>query len=322
MRKLHYLLPIALAVASVALVTGCDGTGSERSWGSAFITTQVRPIRAAATTGMVADLVRNVGGPHVDVGQLMGDGVDPHLYKPAPGDVRLLIGSDIVFYSGLDLEGKMGEVFEQLARRKPTVAVADSLPRDLLLPLGEAQFDPHVWMDVRLWSLAAAAVRDALSELAPEHAGDFQEACAKYQAELARLDQESRETLAAIPESRRVLVTAHDAFEYFGRAYDVEVRSIQGVSTESEASVLEMNALVDFLVRRKVAAVFVESSVSDRYMRALLEGCQARGHRVRFGGELYSDAMGPAGTPEATYIGMMRHNVQTIARGLAEDGGK
>jgi len=274
------------------------------------------PIRVVCTTGMVADLVRTVGGERVKIAQIMGEGVDPHLYKASPGDVNLLNEADVIFYSGLHLEGKMADVFVRMARKKPTFAVTEYIPEGRVLDNPEGAFDPHLWFDVSLWREAAGVVRDALKAFDPKHAAEYQGRCDAYQSELARLHEEVKSRLAAVPKDRRVLVTAHDAFRYFGRAYDVEVRGIQGISTESEAGVREVNALVAFLVERKIKAVFVESSVSDKNVTALLEGCAAKGHTVDIGGELFSDAMGKEGTPEGSYVGMIRRNVDTIVKAL------
>jgi manganese/zinc/iron transport system substrate-binding protein len=274
------------------------------------------PIQVTCTTGMVADLARIVGGDKVEVTQLMGEGVDPHLYKASTGDVRLLNGADLVFYSGLHLEGKMSDVFVRMARQKPTFAVTEYIEESSVLDNDEGAYDPHLWFDVSLWSQAAGVVRDVLVAFDPPNADGYRSRAAAYQKELDELHRYAREQLATIPKSRRVLITAHDAFRYFGRAYDIEVKGIQGISTESEAGVKEINALVDFITRRGVKAVFVETSVPDRNIKALLEGCKARGHEVVIGGELFSDAMGKPGTPEGSYIGMVRHNVDTITKAL------
>ncbi|MGI8981508.1 MAG: metal ABC transporter solute-binding protein, Zn/Mn family [Pirellulaceae bacterium] len=275
------------------------------------------PIQIVCTTGMVADLARNVGGKHVEVKALMGAGVDPHLYKASPGDLSLMSNADMVLYSGLHLEGKMTEVFENLAREKPAVPVAErGIPHDQILEVEGGAHDPHVWFDVSLWSQAAAAVRDALISFDQAHADDYKANAAAYQARLAKLHEEAKTTIATIPKEQRVMVTAHDAFRYFGRAYDIEVRGIQGISTESEAGVKQINDLVKFLSERKIKAVFVETSVSDQNIRSLLEGSSASGHKVVIGGELFSDAMGNDGTPEGTYEGMVRHNVETIVKAL------
>ncbi|MBL8826512.1 MAG: zinc ABC transporter substrate-binding protein [Planctomycetaceae bacterium] len=311
---------LALFVIAIAglIISGCSQSADEQARAASVPLDKFaggRPIRVVCTTGMVADLVRNVGGDRVHVEQLMGEGVDPHLYKSSPGDLSRLDAADVIFYSGLHLEGKMAELFERIAARKRTIAVTANLAHDRLIG-DENSHDPHVWMDVALWSETTQTVLETLSEFDPTHAAEYQSRQSEYREQLAALDQECRAKLAAIPAERRVLVTAHDAFSYFGRAYQTEVRAIQGISTESEAGVREINDLVSFLVERKIKAVFVETSVSDRNIQALIEGCQSRGHRVTIGGALYSDAMGAAGTPEGTYIGMIRKNVATIVDAL------
>jgi manganese/zinc/iron transport system substrate-binding protein len=275
------------------------------------------PLKIVCTTGMVADLARNVGGKHVEVKVLMGAGVDPHLYKASPGDMSLMSNADMVLYSGWHLEGKMTEVFATIAREKPAVAVAEKgIPHEQILEADGGAHDPHVWFDVSLWSLAAGAVSDALIEFDPAHADDYKSNAAAYQERLSKLHEEAKTEIATIPQDQRVMVTAHDAFRYFGRAYGIEVRGIQGISTDSEAGVKQINDLVAFLTKRKIKAVFVETSVSDQNIRSLLEGSAASGHKVVIGGELFSDAMGKDGTPEGTYEGMVRHNVETIVKAL------
>ena len=274
------------------------------------------PIKIVCTTGMVADLVVRVGGAHVQVDTLMGEGVDPHLYKASTGDIQKLDAAEAIFYSGLHLEGKMGDLFVRMARQKPTFAVTEGVDEARLLAVDGGQHDPHVWFDVGLWAETVGVVRAALAQYDPAHSADYTAAAERYRAELLDLDAECRRLLEQIPSERRVLVTAHDAFGYFGRAYGVEVRAIQGISTDSEAGVREINELVAFLTTRKIKAVFVETSVSDRNIQALVEGCVARGHPVMIGGSLYSDAMGASGTIEGTYVGMVRKNVQTIVSAL------
>jgi manganese/zinc/iron transport system substrate-binding protein len=265
---------------------------------------------------MVADIGINVGGDHVAVTSLMGEGVDPHLYKASPADVSQLNRADIILYSGLHLEGKLAELLDRMSQRKPTVAVAERIAEEKVLHDENGAHDPHVWFDVSLWSESAKAAAEALAQFDPSHADTYRANAATYQARLADLHQYAKDQLATVPEDRRVLVTAHDAFRYFGRAYGVEVRGIQGISTDSEAGVREIKELVGFLVERKIKAVFVETSVSEQNIHSLLEGCQARGHQVVIGGELFSDAMGKDGTPEGTYEGMVRHNVDTIVKAL------
>lgn len=273
------------------------------------------PLKVTCTTGMVADLVRNIAGERAEVTQLMGAGVDPHLYKSSPSDIAALSAADVVFYSGLHLEGKMTDVFEQLSQTKPVVAVAGRIDETKLLADGGTH-DPHVWFDVALWQAAAKEVLQTLAKFDPSEAANYETRAAAYQAKLTELDQYCREQLATIPADQRVMITAHDAFRYFGKAYGIEVRGIQGVSTESEAGVKQINSLVDFLVSRKIKAIFVETSVSEQNIRSLIEGCRAQRHEVKIGGELYSDALGEPGTPEGTYDGMVRHNVNTIVHAL------
>jgi manganese/zinc/iron transport system substrate-binding protein len=271
------------------------------------------------TCGMVTDIVREVAGTKAKVVGLMGEGVDPHLYKPTRDDVAKILRADVLFYSGLMLEGRMTDTFLKVARKgTPVFAVTELLDEKFLLEPEEfaGHTDPHVWMDVAGWSAAVKVVARSLGEVDAVSAAYYQQNSERYLAELAKLDAYAKQVLATIPQEHRVLITAHDAFNYFGRAYGIEVRGIQGISTESEAGVADINKLVDFLVARKIPAIFVESSVSDKNIKALIEGCKSRGHAVRIGGQLFSDAMGKPGTYEGTYIGMIDHNVTTIARAL------
>lgn len=309
-------LSLAAVFLAISLISaGCtDSPSTAANKGEPF--KGPYPLKAVCTTGMVADLVRNVGGEHVAVEHLMGEGIDPHLYKTSTADIDKLSAADCIFYSGLHLEGKMGDVFVRLARSKPVYPVTEGVPQDQVLEVDEGHYDPHLWFDVSLWSQCADVVAKALAGFDRSHAADYQKNANAYRERLAKLHEECQTRIAGIPKERRVLVTAHDAFSYFGRAYNMEVRAIQGISTEAEAGVKEINELVDFLAQRKIKAVFVESSVSDRNIKALVEGCQAQGHTVVIGGELFSDAMGKAGTPEGTYEGMVRHNIDTIVKAL------
>lgn len=271
------------------------------------------------TCGMVTDIVREVAGEHAKVTGIMGEGVDPHLYKPTRDDVAKLLRADVVFYSGLMLEGRMTDTFLKIARKgTPVFAVTELLDEKLLLepPEFAGHTDPHVWMDIQLWMQAVKVVARSLQEVDPKNAHSYEHNAERYVAQLAKLHDYAKEALGSIPRDRRVLITAHDAFNYFGRAYEIDVRGIQGISTESEAGVADINNLVVFLVQRKIPAIFVESSVSGKNIKALVEGSQARGHSVRIGGQLFSDAMGRPGTYEGTYVGMMDHNVTTITRAL------
>jgi len=273
----------------------------------------------AATVGMIADIVRNVAGEHAEVTGIIGEGIDPHLYKPTSHDVKTLQAADVIFYNGLLLEGKMGDVLVRTARTgKPVFAVTEEIQNDSGYVMSDESqhYDPHVWMDVSGWIQAVGVVEKSLIEYDPDHSADYIANADAYRSELTKLDEYAKKTLSSIPTAQRVLVTAHDAFNYMARAYGLKVLGIQGVSTESEAGVKDIEDLVNFLVDSKIPAVFVESSVSDKNVRALIEGTRAKGHEVSIGGELFSDAMGAAGTYEGTYIGMIDHNVTTITRAL------
>ncbi len=301
--------------ALVALI-GCDSPSSATV---AQRRASGKKLQIVTTTGMVTDLVRAVAGDHAEVIPLMGPGIDPHLFKPTRNDVKKLYEADIVFYSGLMLEHRMEEALEQLAGSgRPVYAVTEKLGRQRLRspPDFAGQWDPHVWMNVQLWSECLPWVATNLGTLDPEHAAEYRQRAIASQAELKELNDYVHRVVQSIPEANRVLVTAHDAFGYFGEIYGIEVRSVQGVTTESEAGIQDVNALVDFLVEKKLPAIFVESSVNSKNIQAVIEGCQSRGVTVKIGGELYSDAMGAAGTYEGTYIGMLDANATRIAHAL------
>ena len=278
-------------------------------------------VNAVATTGMIADLVRNVGGPGVEVLALMGAGVDPHAYRQTRSDIVDMTRADAVFSHGLFLEAQMEEFLADLGRKRPVYAVAETLePTQLLASTDyEDRFDPHVWMDPDLWVQCVPEVTRALTALRPKGKTLFEENAAAFVAEAKALAAYSHDVLSKVRPEARVLLTAHDAFGYFGAAYGFEVLGIQGISTESEAGLNRISTLVDTLVARQLPAVFVETSVSDRNIRALIEGAAAQGHEVVIGGSLFSDAMGPEGTYEGTWLGMIDHNVTTIARALGAD---
>ncbi|MBX2854800.1 MAG: zinc ABC transporter substrate-binding protein [Rhodobacteraceae bacterium] len=311
MTKRSFLWRGATAVGLIALGPWGFSSAAEAQVAS-------EPLKLVATTGMIADAARKIGGDHVRVTALMGPGVDPHAYRQTRSDIVAMAKADLVLWHGLYLEAQMEDFFVQLARKTRVVAVAEALPKGVLIGHDDYadKFDPHVWMDPRLWSNAVLAVRDALTEARPEQASDFATAAEEHLAELRELAAYADDVLATVPPESRVLLTAHDAFNYFGRAYGFEVLGVQGISTESEAGLNRISALVETLVTRKIGAVFVESSVSDRNLRALIEGAAAQGWTVKIGGELYSDAMGPPGTYEGAYLGMIDHNVTTIARAL------
>ena len=312
----------ALAVVAVLALAAC-GDGSTQEAASAApadsaTDERTHPYRITATTGMVADVVRQVAGDRGTVVSIIGEGVDPHLYVPTRSDVAALMDADIVFYSGLLLEGKMTDTLIKVAGSRPVHAVTELVDEALLLQPAEfaGHFDPHLWMDVSGWTQAVHAVTEALVAFDPDGASGYRERAADYSATLGELHAYALRALGSIPEQQRMLVTAHDAFNYFGRAYGLEVAGIQGISTESEAGLDRINRLVDLLVTRRIAAVFVETTIADRNVRALIEGADARGHTVVVGGELFSDAMGQPGTYEGTYVGMLDHNVTTVARAL------
>ncbi|TVQ98137.1 MAG: manganese transporter [Spirochaetaceae bacterium] len=276
------------------------------------------PIDIVATTGMVGDIVANVVGSNGTVFVLMDDEIDPHLFRPTRADIARMQRADMIFYNGLNLEGQMGDTLVQLARTRPVFAVTELIDESVLLDDEdyEGAFDPHLWMDVSLWMEAVEVVVLALSEFDPAGADVYRSNADAYLTELAELDAYVREVLASIPAARRFLVTAHDAFGYLGAAYGIEVIGVQGLSTESEAGLEDINSLVSFIVEKRISAVFAETTVADRALMAVIEGAGSRGHRVAIGGELFSDAMGPAGTWEGTYLGMIDHNATTIARAL------
>jgi len=273
--------------------------------------------RVVATTSMIADVTREIAGEDAEVVALIGPGVDPHLYQPLRGDIAAMQTADVILYNGLLLEGRMTDTIDRFARSGVrTLAVAE-MPGVIDEPGGK--HDPHLWMDVKLWSRAADRILEVLCAADPDSADAYRGRHAAYAERLRKLDDDVRRTFATIPADRRVIVTAHDAFGYLARAYDLEVRGIQGISTESEAGLKDMEALINLLVERRIPAVFAESSIPRKSVEALIEGTRARGHELRLGGELFSDSMGRDGTYEGTYIGMIDHNVTTITRALGGD---
>lgn len=278
-------------------------------------------LNVVATTGMIADAARVIGGDRVEVTALMGAGVDPHAYRQTRTDILALTRADLVLWHGLYLEAQMEDFLRELGKRRRVVAVAEALPKERLITHDDYpdKHDPHVWMDTDLWTGVVGAVREALSAARPDAREAFAANAAGHIAEIAELGTYARRVLASVPPAQRLLVTAHDAFNYFGRAHGYEVLGIQGISTESEPGLNRIRELVDVLASRRIGAIFVESSVSDRNIRALIEGAGARGHSVIVGGELFSDAMGAPGSYEGTYLGMIDHNVTTIARSLGGD---
>lgn len=276
------------------------------------------PYKITTTVGMVTDIVRQVAGDKAAVTGLMGAGVDPHLYKPTRDDVAALMRADVIFYSGLMLEGKMADTLIKIARTRPVHAVTQDIDEKYLLEPEEMEghYDPHVWMDPLAWAKAVEAVARALSDYDPANAEQYRKNAARTVEQCEALAAYGQRVLATVPEPSRVLISSHDAFNYFGRAFHLKVMGVQGLSTESEAGLQRINTLVDYIVKHDVRAVFVESSVSPRNIQALVQGVQARGKSLRVGGELYSDAMGAEGTYEGTYLGMLDHNITIVARAL------
>jgi manganese/zinc/iron transport system substrate-binding protein len=276
-----------------------------------------RPLRVATTTNFITDLARRVGGDRVEVSGLMGPGVDPHLFRASARDVRTLREADLVLFGGLELEGRMADMLDELGERQPTLAVTRDLPRRELRMEDEATVDPHVWFDPGLWMRATRTVAAELGRLDPAHAERYRARARAYVRELRALDGEIRGLLAAVPPARRVLVTSHDAFGYFGARYGLDVLAIQGISTQTEATTADVERIARVLAQRDVPAVFLESSVPRGTIEAVLAAARRRGLQARVGGELFADAAGDEGTPEGTYAGMLRHNARTIAEGLA-----
>lgn len=277
--------------------------------------------QVVCTTGIIADMARSVGGEDVEVVALMGPGVDPHLYKATGGDLARLRSADLVLCNGLHLEGRLSDLLDKLSTSQQVVKMSDAIPPTALLKSVEHPEvdDPHIWLDAGLWSLTATYVGEILAEVLPARAGSIRQRAQAVRDSLLALDAWASGRISEIPESQRILVTAHDAFGYFSRAYGIETRGLQGISTLSEFGVSDLTALVDLITVRNIRAVFAEHSVSDQSVRAVVEGCARRGHTVRLGGTLYSDALGGVGSGADTYEGMMQSNVNTIVNALFPD---
>lgn len=281
--------------------------------------TESDTLNVVATTTMLADLSKVIGGEHVDVDGLMGPGIDPHLYQASAGDVTLMQTADVVVYNGLHLEGKMGEIFESLTGRgSKVICIEDGLPQDKLLSWEDdsSVHDPHIWFDVSLWKSAAKTVADQLSEADPDHSADYKKNLETYTSELESLDTYIKDRVKEIPEEQRVLITAHDAFQYFGKAYGLEVRGLQGISTDAEAGTADVSSLADFITERKIKAIFVESSVPPKTIEALQAAVKSKGFDVTIGGELYSDSLGGVDSGAETYLLTVKANVDTIVGAL------
>jgi manganese/zinc/iron transport system substrate-binding protein len=299
---------LILLISFLLVMVGCEKQSDKQS----------DKLTITTTTGMIEDVVKNIIGDKGAVEALMGPGVDPHLYKATQGDLQKLTSSSIIFYNGLHLEGKMGDVLETLAHQKPVVAVSENIEDSLLrkVPEFNNNYDPHIWFNVALWSLATENIANYMQEYDSANAKYYKQNAILYLAKLKTLHEEVKQQIATIPENQRVLITAHDAFGYFGDAYNIKVKGLQGISTLSEYGLRDVSNLVDYVINNKIKAVFVETSVSNKAINAVVEGCKQRGYDVKIGGNLYSDAMGQKGTPEGTYIGMVRANVKTIVDAL------
>ena len=271
------------------------------------------------TTSIIGDTVRQLVGDDASVTSLMGPDIDPHLYRAREHDIQTLATANLIIYNGLHLEGKLADVLHSMNRYVPTLSIADHLDRSRFIASDEYEtmYDPHIWFDVRIWIDAVAIIRDALMEHDPEHAPAYASRAHVYINELEELDRSIREKIATLKPSQRILVTAHDAFHYFGRAYGFQVVALQGISTESEAGIKDVQELVSFIVEHKVRALFVEASIPERNIQAVQQAARARGFEVGIGDQLYSDALGPLGNPTDTYIGMVRHNIEAIVGALA-----
>ena len=307
--KLLNKIPVLLfLVLALGISSSCESDNPEN-------TDNNRPL-VVCTTGMLGDALQNLLGEQATVLSLMGPGVDPHLYKATQGDLSKLQDADLIIYNGLYLEGKMAEVMQKLARQKTIIAAAELLPTDKIRYTTENVTDPHIWFDVALWADMIQLLIPALEKTEMFDSELLRQNGSKFIADLQKLDQWTANEISSIPADKRVLVTAHDAFQYFGLAYNMEVYGLQGLSTLSEFGLRDVSDLVSFLVERKISSIYVESSVSDKAIKAVIEGCKAEGHDVKIGGSLFSDAMGEEGTDKGTYIGMVKHNVNIIVAGL------
>lgn len=278
------------------------------------VPTLVQRPKIVVTTGMLGDMVKHIVGDSATVLAMMQPGVDPHLYKASLGDLKHIVDADYLIYNGLGLEGRLARILHKQAAVKPVLSVGDSVSGDLLHQ--GTVYDPHIWFDVSLWREATLAAAESLSQLRPAHREYYMQNAEAYARQLDSLDRWVRHEIQSIPAERRVLITAHDAFSYFGRAYGIEVRGLQGISTISEFGLRDVTDLVSFVEARDIPAIFVETSVSDRSLKAVMAGALDRGHSLQIGGLLYADAMGAPDTDAGTYIGMVTHNVNTIVAAL------
>lgn len=314
LKKKGFLITTFVLILSLMISACSSDVGDSKSNASG------EKINIVTTIAQIADPISVIGGDRVYVQSLMGPGVDPHLYNATQGDIKKLESGDVVFYSGLHLEANMVKVFEEIGKNIPVLAIGESIPEDKLLKDEGGAIDPHIWFDIDLWKQALDAATEVLKKASKDDADYFEANKKKYFDELDALKKEAQEKLTQIPKEKRVLVTAHDAFGYFGRMHDIQVVGLQGLSTEDEISLSDIDDTIKILVQYKVPAVFVESSVNPASINAVIEGAKKQGLDVKVGGELYSDAMGDAGTVEGTYLGMYRHNVNIIYNALRREG--
>lgn len=298
---------ILFSCSLLILSLGCTPLSFSKKPNILYVTT---------TTGMIADMVKQVGGKYVEVTELMGPGVDPHLYKASSGDISKLDQADLIFYNGLHLEGKMTKVLKQIGKQKPVIAVADQIDKKKLISTDDGQYDPHIWFDGQLWIEAVKQVEQGLIQADPKHRQEYQRQADQYVAVLQQLDQYTHQQIKSIPKKQRVLITAHDAFSYFGRAYGIEVVGLQGLSTASEYGLKDVQKLVNLIFQKKIKAVFIESSVPKQSIDAVVSGAKEKQWQVKIGGQLYSDALGSPGSNADSYAKMVHHNVDTIVTSL------
>ena len=310
-RKITQRIYISVCLIGILVWSGCDSKGQlDAATGD--------KLRVVTTIGMITDIVKNVGGTRVEVTGIVKHGVDPHLYNPTPKDVQRLSSAHIIFYNGLHLESKMADVLAKMSEDTLTVAVTDTVDRNLLLTPAEYEglYDPHLWFDVKLWMQAVGKVRAALSEFDTDNTILYRSNAERYLTKLMELDEYVKSQVERVPSQQRVLVTAHDCFNYFGKAYGFKVRGLQGVSTATEVGIADVQELATFIAERRIPAIFVESSISPRSLKAVKAAVESKGFNVEIGGQLFTDAMGNEGTLEGTYIGMIRHNIDTIVHAL------
>jgi manganese/zinc/iron transport system substrate-binding protein len=303
-RLLIYILFVGILVGCTSNKNDSQGDGQK--------------IRVVATTGMLYDAVINIGKEKVDAEALMGPGVDPHLYKASQGDLNKFRNADLIVYNGIFLEGKMSDILKKLGKQKPVLAAAETIPKDQLLNSNdyEDMFDPHVWFDISKWKIVVREIGSTLGALDTANTLFYQRNTQAYLLKLDSLEMEVKQQIANVPEDKRILVTSHDAFGYFGKAYGFQVKGIQGISTVEDFGLKDIAEIIDLIIANDIRSIFVETSVSNKSVNAVIVGCREKGHDVEIGGTLFSDAMGEFGTTEGTYIGMVSHNVKSIVNGL------